>query len=284
MNRLQKKIFVAVAGAHLLAVVALLCSGFIRPSPRPDNSQVLDMIPAKLIDQAFSSGARSPAPPPQPLVQPPQPPQPRQTHAEPPQPVPPVKATEPPPPPQINRPEILRPDIPEPKPSKPHTVEVNLKPVVRSKTTETDNNDAAARAAARKEAHLRKERAEAFNSVLQTIKSETSSAATVDMPATSSVAYANYADVVRTVYTEAWTLPDDAASDESNVKVSVTIANDGRVLDAHILEKSGDPSMDASVQRTLDRVTELEPFPDGATEKERTYTINFNLKAKRQLE
>jgi hypothetical protein len=36
------------------------------------------------------------------------------------------------------------------------------------------------------------------------------------------------------------------------------------------------------VQRTLDRVTKLEPFPDGSTDKERTYIINFNLKAKLQ--
>jgi hypothetical protein len=38
------------------------------------------------------------------------------------------------------------------------------------------------------------------------------------------------------------------------------------------------------VQKTLDRVQQIAPFPDGATEKERTYIINFNLKAKRMLE
>jgi hypothetical protein len=41
--------------------------------------------------------------------------------------------------------------------------------------------------------------------------------------------------------------------------------------------------VDASVQRTLDRVKFIAPFPEGATEKERTYIINFNLKAKRML-
>ena len=34
--------------------------------------------------------------------------------------------------------------------------------------------------------------------------------------------------------------------------------------------------MDASVQTDLDRVTFVAPFPEGATDKERTYTINFN--------
>ena len=42
--------------------------------------------------------------------------------------------------------------------------------------------------------------------------------------------------------------------------------------------------MDASVQKTLDRVTFIAPFPEGTTEKERTYIINFNLKVKRMLE
>jgi TonB family protein len=62
----------------------------------------------------------------------------------------------------------------------------------------------------------------------------------------------------------------------------VTIANDGRVTEAHIVAPSGDSSVDNSVQRTLDRVRQLEPFPDGSTDKERTYIINFNLKARRQ--
>jgi TonB family protein len=103
------------------------------------------------------------------------------------------------------------------------------------------------------------------------------------MPGSSTAAYANYASVVKTVYTEAWRLPDTTESDDANVKVSVTIANDGRVVQSHIVDPSGDSSVDRSVQRALDRVTHLEPFPDGATDKERTYIINFNLKAKRQM-
>ena len=64
-------------------------------------------------------------------------------------------------------------------------------------------------------------------------------------------------------------------------KATVTIASDGTVLSARILKPSGDASVDRSVQRTLDRVTFIAPFPEGAKDKQRTYTINFNLKAKR---
>ena len=49
MNRLQKKCLIAVAGTHLLLVVALLCSGFIRPKPKVDDSLVLDVIDRKSV-------------------------------------------------------------------------------------------------------------------------------------------------------------------------------------------------------------------------------------------
>ena len=103
------------------------------------------------------------------------------------------------------------------------------------------------------------------------------------MPGTSSVSYANYASVVKSKYEAAWTPPDSAASDDANVKVSVTIGSDGSVISAHIVDASGDASVDSSVRRTLDRVNFIAPFPDGATEKEKTFIINFNLKAKRMF-
>jgi TonB family protein len=78
--------------------------------------------------------------------------------------------------------------------------------------------------------------------------------------------------------------PDNTASDNANAKVTVTIASDGTVISAQVISSSGDDSVDSSVQRTLDRVTFIAPFPEGTTDKQRTYTINFNLKAKRMLE
>ena len=104
------------------------------------------------------------------------------------------------------------------------------------------------------------------------------------MPGDSTVAYANYASVVKSIYDQAWTLPDSIANDVENVKVTVTIASDGTVMSARIIERAGDAPVDASVQRTLDRVTFIARFPEGSTDKERTYTINFNPKAKRTLE
>ena len=104
------------------------------------------------------------------------------------------------------------------------------------------------------------------------------------MPGNSSAAYANYASVVKSVYDQAWTLPDTVANDDENVKVSVTIASDGTVINARIITASGDAPVDATVQRALERVTFIAPFPSGTTDNERTYVINFNPKAKRMLE
>jgi TonB family protein len=90
-----------------------------------------------------------------------------------------------------------------------------------------------------------------------------------------------YAAVVKERYSTAWTPASDTASDDANTKVSVTIGSDGTVIASRILNPSGDARVDASVQRTLDRVKFVAPFPDGAKEKQRTFIINFNLKAKR---
>jgi TonB family protein len=124
-------------------------------------------------------------------------------------------------------------------------------------------------------------RAQDIKNIIRNLKQNLSQSTTVDMPGTSSVAYANYASVVRSVYDAAWTLPDTVANDEENVKISVTIANDGTVITARIVTPSGDAPVDATVQKALERVKFVAPFPEGATEKERTYVINFNPKAKR---
>jgi TonB family protein len=281
MTRLQKKCLIAVAGTHFMLVVLVLCSGFIRPRPKPDDTQVLDVIPANIIDAAFRSGVRNappPAPtPPTPTVTPPQP--------TPPQPKPVVQ----PPPKPVEKPEEPKlVEHTEPKPAEIHKIDPSMVPVVRPKTQQTDDSEAKAKAEAAREAReakrLQREKIKAIQEAASAIRDNTASSTTVELPpGQSSAAYADYASVVKTVYTENWTLPDSAASDDANVKVSVTIASDGTVTDAHIVEKSGDASVDSSVQRTLEKVTTIRPFPEGSTDKERTYIINFNLKAKRMF-
>ena len=283
MNRLQKKCLIATAGFHLLLLLVLVFgSAFFVSNSKPDETQVLSVIPANLIDAAFNTGVKNAQPPaPTPIVKPPEPtPQPPQPKPEP-KPEP-IKPPDPEPvKPQKLPPEDLRLMEPVEKPAKPEPkkIEPNLKTVVR-KTPVTDTSDADA---AREAKRLAKARAKAIADAARAIEKNASSATTVEMPGNSSVSYANYASVVKSVYEQAWTPPDDTASDDANTRVSVTIGSDGTVITSRILDKSGDARVDASVQRTLDRVTFVAPFPDGAKEKERTFIINFNLKAKRLL-
>jgi TonB family protein len=275
MNRLQKKCVIATAGFHLLLLVILFVGpAFFNSKPKVDDTQVLDVIPANLIDAAFNSGVKvAQPPPPTPIV----------TQQQP-QPTPPApkQIVQPAPAPQ---PTLLtkletyftpepKPDLtPVEKPQKnpPHQIQPSLTPVVRN----VQKNSTPAK---------QKDNSQAARNLAAELKSQLSPATQVDAPGESSVAYANYASVVKSIYDQAWTLPDSVANDDENVKVSVTIASDGTVISSRVLTPSGDASVDNSVQRTLDRVTFIAPFPEGATDKERTYTINFNPQLKRMSE
>ena len=266
MNRLQKKCFMATVGVHLLLVVILLVGpGFFAPKQKADNLPVLDVIPANLIDAAFNSGVRNAQPPPPaPVVTPPQP-----------QPTPPApKPVVTPPTLAQTLEKIFKPEPVKltPNTTQPPKIQINTQLVTRTvpKNPPTADNS--------------RQNARAIKNALRNLKSNLTSGTTVDVPGNSTVAYANYADVVKSIYEQAWTLPADTASDDANTKVSVTIASDGTVLNARIITPSGDANVDASIQRTLERVTFIAPFPKDAVEKERTYIINFNLKAKRMLE
>jgi TonB family protein len=274
MNRLQKKCAIATAGIHLLLLLVLIFgSAFFSPRTKPDDTQLLDVIPANLIDAAFNSGVKNAAPPaPTPIVTPPTP----AIQPTPPPPVP--KPVEPPPPTIAERLE----NIFTPKPVKPpptvtpvetkHQIQVNTQPVTRNTPKNTAQKNPVPDDSQRK--------AQAISSAIQRLKQNLSPGTTIDMPGDSTVAYANYASVVKSVYDRAWTLPDTIANDE-NITVTVTIASDGTVISSRIIMRSGDSPADASVQRTLDRVTFVAAFREGSSDKQRTYTINFNPQLKK---
>ena len=290
MSRQQKKCLIATAGFHLLLILILVVGpGFFSRRPKPDNTQLLDVIPSTAVDAALNSGVKSAQPPPPapPLIEPPPP----VVVPPPPQPAPPQPAPEPvkPEPTLVDKmkdffkPEPVIPspdDSPKPAEQKPkheHQIKPDLSTVKRTdvpRTTPrktTDDNREAQR------------RADAIKSAVRNLENNFTSSTKVDMPGTSSVSYASYASIIKSIYTREWMPPDNAANDEANTKVSIVVASDGTVISAHIVEPSGDTSVDDTVQRTLDRVTFIAPFPEGSTEKQKTFIINFNLKAKRGM-
>ena len=288
MDRLQKKCLIATAGMHLLLILILIVGpGFFKSTPKMDDkTPVLVMIPTTLTDSKMNSGQQTPTqPPPQPKPLPPQP----KPEVTPPPPEP--KPTPEPPKPVVKQEEPDQPDQPD-KPSpdavvpvkpvkhKPHVIKVDTSHPIKRTIKQTDNTDAEADA---KEVKRERDAARrAFTSAMKNIEKNSSTATVVTMPGTSSVSYANFAQAVKSIYDRAWTAPDDASNDDANTVVKVTIASDGTVVSSRIVTPSGDAKVDASVQRALDNVTYIGPFPEGATEKTRTFTINFNLQSKRQ--
>lgn len=267
MNRLQKKCVLATAGVHLLLFVILLVGpAFFQPRHKADDLNVLDVIPANLIDAQFTSGVRGAQPPP-PVVQPmPQPPAPQPVVTPP----PPAPSPEP-----VIKPEPLK-LKPIPDKVQPHKIEPNLKPVVHNAPRNVPKNTSSQTS----------QQARALRNAIRSLKNNLSSSTTVDMPGNSSVAYANYASAVKSIYDQAWAqVPlDSVASEDENVKARVVIASDGTVVSARIIDSSGDAALDTSVQKTLERVTFIAPFPEGTTDKQRTYTINFNPQLRKMLE
>ncbi|HEY4416122.1 MAG TPA: TonB family protein [Verrucomicrobiae bacterium] len=309
MNRLEKKCLIATTGFHLLLVVILLVGpGFFTEKPKPDDASMLEVVPDTTIEAALTSGVKDAKPPaPTPIVTPP------------PQPVvvpPPPQVDPTPPPPEVKpetptfiekvekifKPEPVKPDpdptpTPDPKPAKQTKPKPVTKPVVKpkreidlTKVTRTEQQDDVAQKAAAETRRQQREvqrqaqmRADAIKSAVRNLQDNFTSSTKVEMPGSSSVSYAGYASVIKSIYTRRWQPPASAADDEANIKVSITVSRDGTVVSSQILSGSGDSSVDASVQRTLDRVTFIAPFPDGSTEKTKTFIINFNLKAKRML-
>jgi TonB family protein len=290
MNRLQKKCIIGTVGIHLLlATILIVGPAFFNQEPKLDNTQILDVIPANLVDAAVNSGvknAQPPAPTPTPVTAP----KPFVVQLPPPLPTP-QPQPQPPTPAPVPAPSLLdrMKNYFEPKPTP--TVTPNLTPV--EKHTETQQNNI------KVDTHLVKrtdqkntprtdnaQNARAINNALRSLSHSLSSATTVDMPGNSSAAYASYASVVKSVYDRALLshVPSEVANKDEKARVKVVIGSDGTVISSEVISPSGDPAWDDAVQRTLDSVTFVAPFPDGATEKERTYTLGFSPEVEQSLQ
>lgn len=282
MNRLQKRALIASAGLHgLLAVVLIVGPAFLVREDKTPDLGVLEVIPAKLVDEAFSGGG-TPNPKPPPAAPPRQPeptlPKPR------PQPAPVVK----PEPPAPKKPAPVKPEpepqVPDkPEPPKRRLPEISTELITRKPEPRTQPSRPTAEDR-RREREAERERKQEIEDFVSRIGNIASSSAEVEIPGPGGEAYANYAQVVKTIYTRAWLVPPDVNDDEATTTASVTIARDGTVLDARIIGQSRNGAVDASVRRTLDRVRTIgREFPAGAKEDKRTFRLKFNLKAKRLL-
>ncbi|MCW5552441.1 MAG: TonB C-terminal domain-containing protein [Verrucomicrobiae bacterium] len=267
MNRLQKKCLVAASGFHLLLVVILVVGpAFLSPKDPVDDLPLLEFIPVITTDEQVSGGGSPKAAPPPAQVQP--------RH---PQPAPPRPQPQPPKPEPVPEPPKVttREPAPAPKKSPP---KISLTPVTRP----TDTKATPKQPPPTREDAQHKEQ---LTASLNTLRRNLSSSTEIELPGPGGggIPYANFLQAVKTIYSDAWIVPDGVTDDEATATASVTIARDGTVVEARLIKSSGNALADRSVQATLDRVRVAVPLPAGAKENQRTVTIKFNVKAKRLL-
>ena len=281
-KRLQKKCLVVSASLHLLLVLVLLIGpAFLARSSKTVDLPILDFVPLKTVDALVSGGgSRTGGLPPPPA---------------PPAPTPPAPAPTPPPPAPTPTPEAVKPEAVKPPAPAPESLEVSTKKKREISTTLVTRQfdpkaDAKAKAdaQAKEDARITTERrrlAAAIGGAASRLSSEMSGGTSIELkgPGGGGVPYANFLQAVKTVYENAWIVPDGVTDDSATTGASVTIARDGTVVSSKITRSSGNAEADRSVQRTLDRVRFAAPLPDDAKENQRTVDINFSVRAKRGM-
>ena len=302
MNPLQKKCLMASGGLHGLLLCSALFGAAFRSREKIEVVKTAEFVPAANIESVLRSKAGAPPlprpPVPQVEVKPvadpppvPTPPKPAVAEVKPPKPAP---TPDPPPvvkkvsPVPIKLTEVVRlvpgtETIPvAPAGTKP-TVRVSLdnvkprggeKPATKS-TTKIDTGHLA------QTQHHAAGRVTDVLANLQRNLAHSSAVGTSD--GASDEAAADYGSLVVALYQNAWIVPQDVADSGIVAQATVTIGRDGRVTDARLTKSSGKAALDKSIQSALRGVKVVAPFPPADKEKERTFIIDFNLKAKRLL-
>jgi TonB family protein len=293
MNRLEQKCLMASAGMHgLLILLLVVGSAFFveTEKPKPPPLPNLRVVPDFLVEGALAGGGGNPNVKPseekqkgETLIKPPEP-TPAPPQPKPPQPKPVEVKPERTTPPKETKPDkLVLKEVVRPNPNKisPNALPDWLKPVSKA-----DREKAAAEETARQWAANAASARQAIGKTrqgLQEVRRGFADGTVVTPFGPGGLAYAPYAAFVKEVYDDAWRV-DDLTDETSTCVARVTIARDGEVLSARILTPSGNSVLDRSVQRALNSVRSIgHAFPAGATEQERTFTINFNLKSKRGL-
>lgn len=281
MNRTQKKCFISAAGIHVLLLVILIVGpAFLASNDPLDDMPVIEFIPMMTTDKLFTGGgsptANSQPAPQQPVPTPP--PQVQQVVPPAPKPTPQPTRVE-----KVEQPTPVKPvkNDPEPTPTKVEPKR-SLPKVSTTIVKRADVTPTKPTTPAKTPSQTQDNASKDFAKAAQRIRAGATSSTDIEMPGIGGggPSYANYAQLVKSKYTLAWNPPDGIEDENANVKVSVTIARDGTVISARVTQSSGNAAVDRSVRSTLDRVTFIARFPEDSKDTQRTYIINFNLKAK----
>ena len=240
MGRLKRSCVVGSVVFHAL-ILAMLVLGPMLLAKREEKARVIDLIPSEVIDKLLSPAAPV-APPPAPAPPKPKKPEPKKA-----QPKPKIK-----PKPLTSKPKKI---TPKPKPK----IKVNLNSNVRKPDAQKKESQ---KEAAKQQTALNK------------LQTKLSGRTSVNVPL-GRYALAKYESLIRRKYMDA-TIHPGAISGDPVVRVRLVIARNGTILSARVTNKSGVASWDRSVQKALDRVKFIKPFPESMKGSQQTFNLNFN--------
>ena len=240
MGRLKRSCVVGSVVFHAL-ILAMLVLGPMLLAKREEKARVIDLIPSEVIDKLLSPAAPV-APPPAPAPPKPKKPEPKKA-----QPKPKIK-----PKPLTPKPKKI---TPKPKPK----IKVNLNSNVRKPDAQKKESQ---KEAAKQQTALNK------------LQTKLSGRTSVNVPL-GRYASAKYESLIRRKYMDA-TIHPGAISGDPVVRVRLVIARNGTILSARVTNKSGVASWDRSVQKALDRVKFIKPFPESMKGSQQTFNLNFN--------
>ena len=303
MSRLDKKCFLVSTVSHgLLVLIILFGAAFFAPQRRSDlDFKPLTLVPAILVDGLSGGGGNPNVPFADEKLK-------GETLAPQPQASPAVEQKKAEQAPQSPKPTLERKE-PKHSPQKPAEVapsktsakelakkpseqqpRVDLNKVVTRPSKSSSKSKAKSDAEAQEQANAaaraaaQKRLAALFGTATSQLKEGFQNGTVVEVGGPGGEAYADYTQFVAAVFDDAWIVSESLLDDNSVALVTVVIARNGVVISKRITKPSGNPALDKSVQRALDKVTTIgRPFPDGAKETQRTFTIEFNLRSKRAL-
>ena len=233
----------------------MLVLGPMLLAKREEKVRVIDLVPSEVIDKLLAPAAPV-APPPAPAPPKPKQPEPKKVQPKPkpkPKPIPPK----------------LEKITPKPKP-KPKPKPIPLKPKIKVNLNSNVRKPDAQKKESQKEAAKRQ-------AALNKLQTKLSGRTSVNVPL-GRYASANYESLIRRKYMDA-TIHPGAISGDPVVKVRLVIARNGRILSARVTGKSGVASWDRSVQKVLDRVKFIKPFPESMKGSQQTFNLNFNSRS-----
>ena len=270
MSRLLKKCIFLSIGLHVL-VAALLIAAAAFFITKPDKVQpTLSMIAPEVLDNILNPKPVRAAPAkPVPTVR-------RNVVPQPPKPVQPEKVV-PTPPRKVRNPPTPKKTAPRPRPKNPTKSKPSPPRTIRiaqsTKTVEASPPKPVAKPAPMRP----RVDSSKLTGKVSDLRSQLSAGIKVNVSGANAAAFTSYAQYVVSVYRRTWQplIPKNLTRTRVAV-VEVTIDRTGRVLSSRITHKTGDATLDRSVQSALDRVKTIgKGFPAGSKDSKRTFTLDF---------